>query len=233
MNRLSIAVIWVFTLAVLSPFATASSVIFTAVPSTSCYVPVINGIAQGCSALPSYVNGDGTGQVMETVTFNNGTTNGDVQSPLNLTYSGNFIFEPAGSPSEPQFDASGFISVSPGNQLVIDFAHPITYFGMDWASPNLGDTLTINSVSNGVTTFLVQYSFSLANSPDQFVNVNATGISFNEVVLHSGTACCFVTDNHTFITVASAPEPGTSANVGFGAIGMLGLAGWLRRRSRA
>lgn len=192
---------------------------------------MVNGISQGCSALPSYVTGDGSGQTLQIITFNDGTTASDTGA--GPTYSGIFSFDPAGSRTEPQFDNTGYLSVSPGNQIILDFSSPIDYFGLDWASPNAGDTLTLNQVTNGQTTLLIQYAFSFTSSADQYVYANAVGITFNEVVLASGSVCCFETDNHSFVSSSpvAVPEPGTGSTLPGGAIGLLALYAFVRRAS--
>lgn len=206
----------------------AASITASYVLCTNDNTVVVGGVQQGCQADASYLTGQAVGGTITTVDFNSGTQPYD--STGVATYTGKLF----GVGHAPAFDNSGYLPVSSTTPETIDFNTPIVYFGLYWGSNDGTDnTVTFNQVSGGVTTTIQSFdgTFFTANSA-AYVSFSATDGTFNQVVLSEQTGPVFETDNHAFVTAASAaaPEPST---FGIASLGMFGLAAVIRRARRS
>jgi hypothetical protein len=178
---------------------------------------------------------------LHTVDFNIGTT---IDPNGIASYSGTFIFN---GDTRPTNDPSTYLDVSVGQRTTINFTDAIDYFGLYWGTPDNGpiggasqpvNIITFNNVVGNNVVQLAQFTpgsipgfnpadFSLSTD-DAYVSFNASGETFNQVVLtQSGAnqfgAGGFETDNHSYVTV-SVPAP----SIGSGLPALLAIGGaWI------
>lgn len=118
--------------------------------------------------------------------------------------------DPAGHATytNAQFNQGSSVNGTPwlssnGQVITIAFNLPVDYFGLQWGTPDPGNTLQI---FNGATSLFTQTGNGITNN---YVNFFAdAGQQFTSVQL-SMNGCCFETDNHSYrlAAVAGVPEP--------------------------
>jgi hypothetical protein len=165
-----------------------------------------------------------------TVDFNNGTT---IDPNGIASYSGSFIFN---GDTRPTNDPSTYLDVSVNQRTTINFTDAIDYFGLYWGTPDNGsipagpqpvNIIIFNNVVGNNVAQLAQFTpgsipgFNPANfsfsTDDAYVSFNASGETFNQVVLTLSGANQFgsggfETDNHSYVVASSVspiPEPST------------------------
>ncbi len=203
-------------------FGTASIAQATIIESLSGAPGCVNTASEGCQAKPGYVTGDGAGDPIHTVDFNNSLAN----DPFGVASYSSTGWQINGGSPPGGGDTSPYISIN-NNLVTITFSQAIDYFGFFW-----GSTDTYNSVQIYSDASLLGGFGGGPQGSANYVSFNATGgETFNKVVLQS-TGCCFETDNHAYVIAEdhTTPEPGTLGT----ASSLLGvLAGYAMWRGRA
>ncbi|MDZ7961056.1 MAG: PEP-CTERM sorting domain-containing protein [Aulosira sp. DedQUE10] len=177
-----------------------------------------------------------------TINFNNGIapTSGLVSfSSADGSISNNIV---QGSVSNvyatPYNDTSKYLSVSPDDNVTINFAQALDYFGFYWGSIDTYNSVDVYSKGALVKTFtgadVPGAPADGAQSGDAnnvYVNLlaNSTiGETFDKIVLKT-TSPAFETDNYSY-RVASVPEP--SSILGLLAFGAMSAGSLVKRKSK-
>ncbi|QIR37384.1 PEP-CTERM sorting domain-containing protein [Tolypothrix sp. PCC 7910] len=138
----------------------------------------------------------------------------------------------------PLADTSNYLAVSVGNDVTINFAQALDYFGFYWGSIDKYNSVKVYSKgkTNPIATFTganvpgTTASGSQSSPVDNiYVNLLAdTGETFDKIVL-STTSPAFETDNYSY-RVAKVPEP--SSILGLLAFGALSAGSLVKRKSK-
>ncbi|MBD2213120.1 PEP-CTERM sorting domain-containing protein [Nostoc linckia FACHB-104] len=136
----------------------------------------------------------------------------------------------------PLNDTSNYLAVSVGNDVTINFAQALDYFGFYWGSIDKYNYVDIYSKGVKIQTFNgsnvpgTKASGSQVNAVDNiYVNLLAgTGETFDKIVLRT-TSPALETDNYSY-RVATVPEP--SSMLGLLAFGALSAGSLVKRKSK-
>ncbi|BAY28265.1 hypothetical protein NIES2107_00900 [Nostoc carneum NIES-2107] len=172
---------------------------------------------------------DGTAPTSGLVTFSaaNGNINNNiVQGNLSGVY------------ATPFNDTSKYLSVSPGNNVTINFAQALDYFGFYWGSIDTYNSVEVYSKGSLLKTFTgADVPGAPANGAQSgsdnnvYVNLLANtsiGETFDKIVLKT-TSPALETDNYSY-RVATVPEP--SSMLGLLAFGALSAGSLVKRKSK-
>ncbi|MBD2169454.1 PEP-CTERM sorting domain-containing protein [Calothrix sp. FACHB-156] len=175
-----------------------------------------------------------------TINFNNGIapTSGLVSfSAANGNINNNIVQgSVSGVYATPFNDTSKYLSVSPNNNVTINFAQALDYFGFYWGSIDTYNSVDVYSKGNLLKTFTGAHvpgapANGAQSGSDNNVYVNllaGTGETFDKIVLKT-TSPAFETDNYSY-RVASVPEP--SSMLGLLAFGALSAGSLVKRKSK-
>jgi hypothetical protein len=182
-----------------------------------------------------------------TVDFNNGVAPGEGFATYSFVDSGrsggNSLvtknkWAPDGSHNE--VNTSSYLQVFSGQDVVIELAETLNYFGINWGSESPGNTFSFFRGDQLISSFGIEdIDFeqigSLSNQGTGYLDFRAESADdvFDKIVISQYGGGGFETDNHTFragsggFDAADVPEPGMVA--GLLAIGGLVVA----KRQRA
>ncbi|MHC5861845.1 Npun_F0296 family exosortase-dependent surface protein [Nostoc sp.] len=144
----------------------------------------------------------------------------------------------------PAGDTTPYLTISPESSgvkgdtgaVTINFAKALDYFGLDWGSVDVGNSIAFYNGSTLLNTFTgsdvpgTTHSGNQTSANDNvFVNFFADGgLTFDKVVL-SSSVVAFESDNHAY-RLASVPEP--TSMLGLLAFGAVSAGSFIKRKSK-
>lgn len=194
-----------------------------------------NGVASstGVTSQGAYSEYAGLSTV-KTIDFNSGSvpTKGfakySFQSNNSVSNVRSDVWAPSGSKGE--VNKGNYLAVFEGNNVTIDLASRVKYFGIDWGAMSGGNTLSFYNGDSLVKSYSTKTVAPLASIHAQqhggegngyaHFTASNTGEMFNRIVISQVGGGGFESDNHSFsITdpTKSVPEPGIM--LGLAAIG--------------